>query len=112
MAYAPSISMVYAGSVVCGLAFSIVMPCVIVGTSQSVDAFSAPMAIAAVMCSQNLAQFLSPYVATPIAVSMGGDVNQSAFIFAAALAVVMGILAVFWGLGKNKRERLHEHFAA
>jgi hypothetical protein len=43
---------------------------------------------------------------------MGGDVNQSAFIFAAALAVVMGILAVFWGLGKNKRERLHEHFAA
>ncbi|MGI6492003.1 MAG: MFS transporter [Peptococcaceae bacterium] len=112
MAYAPSINMVYAGSVVCGLAFSIVMPCVIVGTSQSVDAFSAPMAIAAVMCSQNLAQFLSPYVATPIAVSMGGDVNQSAFIFAAALAVVMGILAVFWGLGKNKREQLTNSLAA
>lgn len=112
MAYASDINMVYAGSVVCGFAFSIVMPCVVVGTSQSVDAFSAPMAIAAVMCSQNLAQFLSPYVATPIAVAMGGDVNQSAFIFAAVLAIVMGVVAVFWGIAKNKRERLNEHFAA
>jgi hypothetical protein len=43
---------------------------------------------------------------------MGGDVNQSAFIFAAALAVVMGILAVFWGLGKNKREQLTNSLAA
>lgn len=103
MAYASDINMVYAGSVICGFAFSIVMPCVIVATSQSVDPFSAPMAISAVMCSQNLAQFLSPYIATPIAVAMGGNVNQSAFIFAAALAIAMGVVAVFWGVAKNKK---------
>ncbi|HBC92447.1 MAG TPA: MFS transporter [Pelotomaculum sp.] len=103
MAYASNISMVYAGSVICGFAFSIVMPCIIVAASQSVDAYSAPMAISAVMCSQNLAQFLSPYIVTPIAVAMGGNVNQSAYIFAAALAIAMGVVAVFWGVAKNKK---------
>ena len=106
MAYAPSIAVVYAGSLVCGFAFSIVMPSIIVGASQSVDAFSAPMAISVVLCSQNLAQFVSPYIATPIAAAMGGDVNQSAYIFAAALGLAMGVAAVFWGIAKNRTQQL------
>ncbi|TEB14124.1 putative niacin/nicotinamide transporter NaiP [Pelotomaculum sp. FP] len=106
MVYAPNINMVYAGSLVCGFAFSIVMPCIIVGTSTAVDPISAPMAISAAMCSQNLAQFLSPYIATPIAVAMGGDVNRSAFIFAAALVIAMGVAAILWGIAKNRREHL------
>jgi MFS family permease len=106
MAYAPNIAVVYAGSLVCGLAFSIAMPSIIVGASQSVDAFSAPMAISVVLCSQNLAQFVSPYIATPIAAAMGGDVNQSAYIFAAALGLAMGVVAVFWGIAKNRTQQL------
>ncbi|TEB17887.1 putative niacin/nicotinamide transporter NaiP [Pelotomaculum sp. FP] len=109
MAYAPNIAVVYAGSLVCGLAFSIVMPCIIVGASQSVDAFSAPMAISVVLCSQNLAQFVSPYIATPIAIAMGGDVNRSAYIFAAALGLAMGVAAVFWGIAKDRKQ---QHLAA
>lgn len=35
---APNIIMVYLGSFVCGLSLSIVMPCIVVGASQSVDA--------------------------------------------------------------------------
>ncbi|TEB05712.1 putative niacin/nicotinamide transporter NaiP [Pelotomaculum schinkii] len=109
MAYAPNIAVVYAGSLVCGFAFSIVMPCVIVGASQSVDAFSAPMAISVVLCAQNLAQFVSPYIATPIAAAMGGDVNKSAYLFAAALGIVMAVWAVFWGIAKDRKQ---QHLAA
>lgn len=104
--YAPNINMVYVGSLVAGLSLSIVMPCIIVGASQSVDAISAPMAISVVLGSQNLAQFLSPYIATPIAVMMGGDVNRSAFMFAAVLAIAMGVVAVFWGIAKDRREHV------
>jgi MFS family permease len=101
LAFAPNITLVYVGSFIGGFSSSIIMPCILVGTSQSVDSTSAPMALSITVCAQNLGQFLSIFIVTPIAQAVGSDVNTSAFIFGALLILTMGIGAVLWGVFRN-----------
>ena len=54
--------MIYLGAFLFGVSLSVCMPCVIVGTAGSVNAFSSAMAISITMCAQNFAQFLCPYI--------------------------------------------------
>lgn len=107
IAFAPNMQLVYIGSILAGLSCASVMPCIVVGASESVDAFSAPMVISMTMCSLNLSMFLSPYVATFVAGKVGGELNKSAFIFGAALAILMAIVAFIGGTLKNLTGKTH-----
>lgn len=104
IAYASAPVMVHLGSFICGLAFSIVMPCVIISGVTSATPATAGIAISIIMCSQNFSQFLAPYIVNPIGLAMSADKpNQAAFIFGAALIIVMGVGALIWGVSKNKK---------
>ncbi|AWW25878.1 MFS transporter [Acetobacterium sp. KB-1] len=106
VAFAGSMTMIYAGSLICGIAFSICMPALFIGAASSVEPLAVGMVVAIATCSLNLAMFLSPYVVNPIAAMLGQGVNnnQMAFIFGAALIGAMGIIALIWGFLKSRRE--------
>ena len=106
MALSSSIVAIYAGALICGLAFSICMPCIMVGTANSVDAASAGMAIAIATCFLNLGMTLSPYIANPIgatlSVSTGYNANQMTIIFGAVMIGLFGIIFLIKGIRDNK----------
>jgi predicted MFS family arabinose efflux permease len=92
MAYAQNITVVYAGCFLCGLSFSAAIPNMMDSVTRAVDANSVPMAISVALCSQNIAQFLSPSVVTPIAGVMGGEINQTALLLGAYMILAMAVI--------------------
>lgn len=105
IAFATGMPMIYLGSFISGLAVSTIMPCIIVEAGNSVNPVSAGMAIAIATCFQNLGMFLSPYIINPIAVIFGKNINnnQMIFIICATLALILGGIAMIWGLNQNKK---------
>ena len=110
MTFAPNIGVSYLGAFVCGLAFSICMPCILTGAGNSVEQSSSDMAVSIATCLQNAGMAICPYIVAPVgaalAVSTGGGFseNQWAMIFA---VIVVVILAIVFGIitaigGKNK----------
>lgn len=105
IASASSIIMVYVGAFVFGLALSICMPCVIVESANSVPVAASGMAISLTMCGQNLGQFICPYLVNPVAAALGGNMpNRMAYYMAAVYLAVFTVIAVIWGLSKNRQE--------
>lgn len=104
MAFAPSMGVIYLGSFICGLAFSIAMPCMFVGTANSVDPVSVGMAIAIATCAQNFSMFLCPFIANPIGQALGAatgmSVHQMTIIFGAVLVALIGIGSLLFALKK------------
>ena len=111
MALSGNIMAVFAGAFICGLAFSICMPCIMVGAANSVNAASAGMAIAITTCSQNLGMTLSPYIVNPIGTAFsaitGLNVNQIAIIFGAIWIGVFGVLFLIRGLAQNNKRNVN-----
>ena len=105
IAFAGMMPMIYLGAFLFGVSLSVCMPCVIVGTAGSVNAFSSAMAISITMCAQNFAQFLCPYIVNPVsaALSDGTNANQISFFLGAGLTAVMAVIALIWGLKQNKK---------
>jgi predicted MFS family arabinose efflux permease len=110
MAFAGSMAVIYIGSVICGLAFSIALPCLIVGAANSVDARSASMAVSISACSQNFAMFLCPTIVNPVAKAIstgaGANPNQVALIWTSIMIGVLGIGMLIWGIHANKKDLL------
>lgn len=106
IAFAGNMVLIYLGSIICGFAFSICMPCITVGAAGAVDPFSAAMAISVAMCAQNLSQFICPYIVNPVAAALSGgtNVNQAAFLFGAVFIAVMGVIVLVWGLSQNRKK--------
>lgn len=108
MAFSSSMTTIYLGSLICGLAFSIAMPCIIVGTANSVDAASAGMAIAIATGVQNFSMFLCPFVVNPIGLALsqstGMNKNQMALIFGAVLIGVIGVISLVSVLARSGKE--------
>lgn len=104
IAFAPSMGLVYAGSLVYGFSVSVVMASVMIGTSMSVAPIAVPLAISIAVAGQNLGSFVCPYIVTPIAAAFGGGVNTSAFTVGAILFAAMGAAALAWGLAKNAKQ--------
>ena len=104
IAFAGMMFMIYLGAFLFGVSLSICMPCVIVGTAGSVNVFSAGMAISITMCAQNFAQFLCPYIINPISASLsnGSNANQISFFIGAGITAVMAVIALIWGIKRNK----------
>jgi hypothetical protein len=69
-----------------------------VHVTNAVDAASAPMAISVALCSQNIAQFLSPVVVTPAAAAIGGEINQAALLLGAYIILAMAAVVFLRGL--------------
>lgn len=104
IAYAGSLAVVYFGCVLFGVFLSIAVPCIMVGGMNSVDPFSASMLVALLMCGQNLAQFLCPYILNPVLaiVSNGTNSNQLAFIISGGILAAMAVVALIWGIKPKK----------
>lgn len=104
---AGNMAMVFIGSFLYGVALSICMPVAVVGTANSVDAYSAAMALSITMCAQNLSQFVCPYLLNAIIPLFRNEAitNELAYLLGAALLIVMGIGAIFWGLRKTRQEQ-------
>lgn len=106
IAFSANMWMIYLGAFLFGVSLSICMPCVIVGTANSVSVAASGMAISITMCGQNLAQFLCPYLVNPLTAMFGNgsNENQLAFLMGAALTAVMLVVAVIWGVRANRKE--------
>jgi MFS family permease len=67
MTFASSLAVSYLGAFICGLAFSICVPCMITGAADSVSQESSGMAVSLSACLQNAGMAISPYAVTPLA---------------------------------------------
>ncbi|MCI8991596.1 MAG: MFS transporter [Eubacterium sp.] len=107
MTYAPNLALSYVGAFVCGLAFSICMPCILTGAGSSVDQASSEMATSIATCLQNAGMAICPYIVTPAGVALaaaaGGKLipNQWSMIFAVIIVVILAVVFMIINL-KNK----------
>lgn len=100
--FASNLALSYIGAFVCGLAFSICMPCIMNGAASSVPQSSSGMAVSVATCLQNIGMALCPYVVNTAgsviskSTSEQFTVNQgallSAIIILVTLAVVFGFI--------------------
>jgi MFS family permease len=111
MALSGNIIAIFLGALICGLAFSICMPCIMVGAANSVNAASVGMAIAITTCSQNLGMTLCPYVVNPVSKALSQAVrlntNQMAIILGAVLIGAFGVIFLIRGIIQNNKENLN-----
>lgn len=108
MAFTGNIIGIYAGSLICGLAFSVVVPCIMTSTSSAaVNGASAAFAISMATCGQALGQSISSYITTPLGEAMaqawGFTTNQMTLTVAIIIVVAFGIIFVPWGIRQNAR---------
>lgn len=105
LALAGSMTVIYIGGFVYGIAMAICMPAAFVNTANSVDAFSSAMALSITMCAQNLGQFVCPYIMNFITgITGSAQPSTLTYLLAAILLAGMGVPAVFWGMRKNTRK--------
>ncbi len=98
MTLAPNLAASYVGAFVCGLAFSICMPCIMTGAGNSVAVTSSAMAVSIATCLQNAGMSICPYIVTPIGTALNASnssfsVNQWGMI--AAMVIILVFAVVF-----------------
>ena len=105
LALAGSMTVIYLGGFVYGIAMAICMPAAFVNTANSVDADSSAMALSITMCAQNMGQFVCPYIMNFIT-GMTGSAHPSTLTYLLAMILLagMGVPAVFWGIRRNTRK--------
>ncbi len=97
MTLAPTLVVAYIGAFICGLAFSICMPCIMTGAGNSVAVTSSAMAVSIATCLQNAGMSVCPYIVTPIgnalnASNSGFTANQWGMIAAMVIILVFAIV--------------------
>ena len=97
MTFAPNLALSYVGALVCGLAFSICMPCIMNGSANSVGQESSGMAVSLATCLQNAGMAVCPYIVTPLGNALYNpagaiSVNQYGMIVGAVIVVALGVL--------------------
>lgn len=104
MAYASNMLLCHIGSLILGMAVSVIVPGVMIYTGHSVEPFSVGMAISLVTCAQNFGQCVCAYIVNPLTsmFSNSSNVNFTAFILAGFLAAVLTVIMFVWGIKKNK----------
>ena len=98
MTLAPNLAASYVGAFVCGLAFSICMPCIMTGAGNSVAVTSSAMAVSIATCLQNAGMSICPYIVTPIGSALNASnpsfsINQWGMI--AAMVIILVFAVVF-----------------
>lgn len=98
MIFASNLLLAYLGAFVCGLAFSVCMPCIINGTGNAVDQGSSEMAVSIATGMQNVGMAVSPYIVIPAgkflhsSVISGLTENQCAMLSAIVIILILGAL--------------------
>ena len=105
LALAGSMTVIYLGGFVYGIAMAICMPAAFVNTANAVDAYSSAMALSITMCAQNLGQFICPYIMNFITgITSSAQPSTLTYLLAAILLAAMGIPAVLWGIRKSRQK--------
>lgn len=110
MTIAPSLVISYIGAFVCGLAFSICMPCILTGAGNSVAITSSAMAVSIATCMQNAGMSLGPYIVTPLGAAFHGvytgfSANQWAMLSAMLIILIFAIGIAFINKGMVFRKK-------
>lgn len=106
MIFGNNIIFIYLGSLICGGAFSICTPCMIVGTANSVSARSTAMAVSLSACFQNFAMFICPVIVNPVAQFVNDRFNvgflhsQTSLLLAAIMIAIVGVIML-----RNKTQK-------
>ena len=103
MTLAPSLVVSYIGAFICGLAFSICMPCIMTGAGNSVAVTSSAMAVSIATCLQNAGMSVCPYIVTPIGTALNVSnprftANQWGMIAAMIIVLVFAVVFAFINL--------------
>ncbi len=104
MTFAPNLVISYIGAFICGLAFSICMPCILNGTAGAVDVESSGMALSIATCGQNIGSSICPYIVTPIGammVSASITAEQGGMIAGVIVVAILSILFAFISMRKK-----------
>ncbi|BAH05574.1 MFS transporter [Clostridium kluyveri] len=107
MTYAPNLSMSYIGAFMCGLAFSICMPCILNGAGGAVSQASSGMAVSIATCMQNAGMTICPYLVTA-----GGAIftssrtltrTQGAMLFSIIILLILAVVFTVIAFTGNKK---------
>ena len=106
MAYAGNMILCHIGSLLLGMAVSVIVPGVMIYTGHTVDPFSVGMAISLVTCAQNFGQCVCAYIVNPLTTLFGSssNVNFTAFILAGILSGALTVVMLIWGMRRNKAD--------
>ncbi len=108
MTFAPNIGASYVGAFICGLAFSICMPCLFNGAGNSVSLASSGMAVAIATCLQNAGMAICPYIVNPVGKAMHAantvlSANQWAMIFGVIVVIVLAVVFMIITFAGDKK---------
>jgi MFS family permease len=107
MVYAPNLSMSYLGAFMCGLAFSICMPCILNGAGGAVSQPSSGMAVSIATCMQNAGMTICPYLVTAggaIFTSSGSlTETQGVMLFSIIIILILAVVFTVIAFAGNKK---------
>ena len=99
--------MSYLGAFICGLAFSICMPCILNGAGGAVPQASSGMAVSIATCMQNAGMTVCPYLVTAggAAFAASGKLSgtQGAMLFSIIILLVLAVAFTVIGFAGNKK---------
>ena len=107
MTFAANLPMSYLGAFICGLAFSICMPCILNGAGGAVPQASSGMAVSIATCMQNAGMTVCPYLVTAggAAFAASGKLSgtQGAMLFSIIILLVLAVAFTVIGFAGNKK---------
>ncbi|MCI8593659.1 MAG: MFS transporter [Oscillospiraceae bacterium] len=108
VAFSGNLIMLYIASFITGLGFSIMMPSLMNGAANSVNAATAGVAVAVSTCLQNVGQTVSPYITNPVgyyfAPKLGLTPNQGTMLIFGIVLLILGVILLAVGISKNAKE--------
>ena len=99
--FAPNLAVSYIGAFITGSCFSILMPCIMNGSANSVSQSSSGMAVSIATCLQNVGMALCPYVVNAGGAMVKANINENLTVNQGALLTglsILVILAVVFGI--------------
>lgn len=107
MTFASNLPASYVGAFICGLAFSICMPCILNGAGGSVSQSSSGMAVSIATCMQNAGMTVCPYIvmAGGAAFTASGTLSgtQGAMLFAIIILLALAVAFTIIAFAGNKK---------
>jgi MFS family permease len=92
----------YAGFIVLGFGFSIVMPTGVFRSSQSVDQTSSTLAMSVFFATLGVALFLSPMLTNPLSVAIASGTAQNRYFISAAVLLILTVVTLVYVFKKKK----------
>lgn len=107
MTFASNLPTSYVGAFICGLAFSICMPCILNGAGGAVSQSSSGMAVSIATCMQNAGMTVCPYIvmAGGAAFTASGTLSgtQGAMLFAIIILLALAVAFTIIAFAGNKK---------